>query len=282
MKNSIAIAAAAVALSGFPNAQAPSADYVVSTEWLAGKLNDPSVVIVATGERTLFGRGHIPGARFIDHMETLGGDHRLAASEALAAALAKAGGRDDARVVLYGEAPMATGWLYMAFASIGHGDHVSMLDGNFEAWRAEGWPTSTTVAPEARGRLTPKPAPDVIVDAAWVKSHLQTPATRILDVRSEGERAEGFIPGSTLILWQSLFRDVNTARFKSKDEIRALLAAAGLTPGQEAVTYCAIGMRASLMYFAAKYAGVPARVYVGSWQDWIRNGKGQSEDWPLQ
>jgi len=39
------------------------------------------------------------------------------------------------------------------------------------------------------------------------------------------------------------------------------------------VTYCAIGMRASLMFWAAQSVGVPARVYVGSWQDWNRDAK---------
>jgi len=29
-------------------------------------------------------------------------------------------------------------------------------------------------------------------------------------------------------------------------------------------------MRASLMYFAARHAGAPARVYVGSFEDWQR------------
>ena len=30
-------------------------------------------------------------------------------------------------------------------------------------------------------------------------------------------------------------------------------------------------MRASLMYWAARSVGIPARVYVGSWQDWQRD-----------
>jgi 3-mercaptopyruvate sulfurtransferase SseA len=30
-------------------------------------------------------------------------------------------------------------------------------------------------------------------------------------------------------------------------------------------------MRASLMYWAARAAGVPARVYLGSYSDWIRD-----------
>ena len=47
-----------------------------------------------------------------------------------------------------------------------------------------------------------------------------------------------------------------------------LFAKAGVKPGQQVITYCAVGMRGSLMYFAAKLVGLPARVYVGSWQDW--------------
>ena len=50
-----------------------------------------------------------------------------------------------------------------------------------------------------------------------------------------------------------------------------MFASAGVQSGQEVVTYCAIGMRASLMYWAARAAGVPARVYVGSFTDWQRN-----------
>jgi len=59
--------------------------------------------------------------------------------------------------------------------------------------------------------------------------------------------------------------------FKSIDEIRALLTKAGVAPNQSVVTYCAVGMRASLMYWAARTAGINSRVYVGSWQDWQRD-----------
>ena len=75
-------------------------------------------------------------------------------------------------------------------------------------------------------------------------------------------------------MWGGLFAfggglaDQATHRFKSADEIRAMFVKAGYKPGAEIVTYCAIGMRASLMFFAARYAGLPAKVYVGSWSDW--------------
>ena len=127
-------------------AQDPAPGLVVPLEWLSQRLNDPRVRVITTGERAQYDRGHIPGARFISHEDTLNHEnHGLLAPAALAAALGKAGASDDVRIVLYGESPMATGWLFMAFASVGHGDHVSMLDGNADAWRASGnrWrPTS--------------------------------------------------------------------------------------------------------------------------------------------
>jgi thiosulfate/3-mercaptopyruvate sulfurtransferase len=88
-------------------------------------------------------------------------------------------------------------------------------------------------------------------------------------VRSKREWDDGRLPGASLVLWQDLFVSADTRRFKSPDEIRALFARAGVKKGDQVVTYCAVGMRASLMYFAAtRLAGLPGRVYVGSMEDW--------------
>jgi thiosulfate/3-mercaptopyruvate sulfurtransferase len=244
---------------------------VVSPDWLNQHLNDPKVRVIATGDRAQYDRGHIPGARFISHEDTISHEnHALLGPAALAAALARAGATDDARIVLYGDSPMTTGWLFMALASIGHGDHVSMLDGTIEVWRLNGRTVSTTVPPAATGRLAPKTAADVVVAAPWVRERLEKPGVKLLDVRSDRERANGYLPGSTLVIWRDLFSDPDRGVFKSRDEIRALLTKAGVGPTDQVVTYCAIGMRASLMYFAARYAGFPARVYVGSFDDWSR------------
>ncbi len=248
----------------------PGPGPLVSTEWLQQHLDDPLVRIIATGRQDLYDRGHIPGARFIEIMTTLESDHLLQA-RALAAVLAKSGAADSCRVILYGDRPMATGWLFMAIASLGHASDVSMLDGNFDLWLAEGRLVSTTAPPAASGRLSVRPAPDVVVDAGWVRSRLESPAIRVLDVRTTREWEAGHLPGATLVSWQDLFADQRTLRFKSIDELRALFARAGVQPGQQVVTYCAVGMRASLMYWAARAIGVPARVYVGSFTDWQRD-----------
>jgi len=258
----IAILALAVAASAAP---------LVSTEWLQAHLNDSNVRVIFAGESDDYRRGHIAGARSLDHMDTVDSGHHLLPPAALAERFAVAGAEDGAHIVLYGDAPMATGWIYMALASIGHGGDVSLLDGGTTLWTAEGRALSKTAVPAGSGRLTVRPAPDVIVDRAWVRGHLQSPSIRLLDVRTTDEWKKGHLPGATLVQWQDLLADQRTLKFKSIDEIRALLAAAGVTPNQEVVTYCAIGMRASLMYWAAHAAGIPARVYVGSYQDWVRD-----------
>src|SRR4051794_425688 len=114
---------------------------MVSTAWVQAHLTDPQLRIVFTGDRGIYDRGHIPGARFIDHMDTVamaGNEHRLLTPPELARVLAaKAGVSDGMHVVLYGDTPMQTGWLYMTLAAIGHESDVSMLDGSINLWRAE-------------------------------------------------------------------------------------------------------------------------------------------------
>jgi thiosulfate/3-mercaptopyruvate sulfurtransferase len=119
--------------------------------------------------------------------------------------------------------------------------------------------------------LTALPAPDVSVDAPWVRNRLESPAVRLLDVRSTREWTGGHLPGATLVLWQELFVDQRSLKFRPLDEIRALFTRAGVADGQQVVTYCAVGMRASLMYWAARAVGLSARVYVGSFEDWRRD-----------
>src|SRR5437762_3492231 len=208
---------------------------LVSREWLAAHLNDPAVRVIATGDESRYNRGHIPGARFLEHMETLGSGHRLLAPEPLAAVLAKAGATDGARVILYGDSPMTTGWVYMALASVGHAADVSLLDGSVELWRSENRAVSTDKPAASTGRLTVKPAPDVAVDSNWVRSRLDSPSIRLLDVRTTNEWNGGHLPNATLVLWQDLFADERSLKFKSDDEMRALFAKAGVKPGQQVV-----------------------------------------------
>ena len=257
----------------FAVAAAVAAGPIVSGEWVQAHLDDPQVRVIYVGNAGNYARAHIPGARIIEHMDTVAmgaNGHRLASNDVLQRALMKAGAADGARIVLYGDSPMETGWVHTAIAAIGHADDVSWLDGGMPTWTVEKRPTSTETPGSGAGPLTVKPSTDFIVDAAWVKARLDpvVTKTRILDVRTTNEWNGGHVPNATLILWQDLFADVKNQKFKPIDEIKALVTKAAGGPDHDVVTYCAIGLRASLMYWAAKSAGVPAHVYLGSWQDW--------------
>src|SRR4051812_32527729 len=152
---------------------ATGVDPIVSTAWLQAHLDDQQVRVIFVGDRGTYDRAHIPGARFVDHMDTVGSGHRPLAADALARVFAKAGGADGAHIVLYGDTPMATGWVYMTLATIGPAADTSLLNGGIELGESEKRPVSTNTPPAGAGTLTVRPAPDVMVDAAWVRGHLE-------------------------------------------------------------------------------------------------------------
>jgi 3-mercaptopyruvate sulfurtransferase SseA len=59
-------------------------------------------------------------------------------------------------------------------------------------------------------------------------------------------------------------------RFLPRAELEAKLRAAGATTGKPVVSYCMVGMRASVVYFVARYLGHDARLYDGSIIDWTQ------------
>ena len=247
---------------------------VVSLSWLRSHLDDKSVVVITTGNRAVYDRDHIPGARFIAHDDTIrmtGGAHYLLDPAALAPALSKAGARDDARIVLYGDSAMATGWLYMTLASIGHGAHVSMLDGNIDAWRAAGHPVSTDVPAAATGRLTPAAAPGIVVDAPWVKSHLDDNRRASSTRARSASGTPAIFPKRRSSSGRISSRISNCSRSSRRISARAVQA--GRRRRQLAGRDVLRDRHArEPMYFAARYAGIPAQVYVGSFEDWQRQG----------
>jgi thiosulfate/3-mercaptopyruvate sulfurtransferase len=254
-------------------AAATAVQPIVSTEWLAVHLKDPNVRVVDCSGKGAYERAHIDGAVNVDHMDVVDSNHRPLAGDLMAKAWAKVGVGDHTHVVLYGDSPMATGWAFMMLNTISHGEQVSMLDGGLKLWEQEKRPVTNTTPAVAAATLTPRPTPDTIVDAAWVRERLESPTIKLLDVRTTQEWNNGRLPNATLILWQDLYADRETLKFKSPQEIKALIERTGWKPDQEVVTYCLVGMRASLMYFAAKAAGVPVRVYLGSWQDWSKDSR---------
>lgn len=258
---------------------------LVTPAWLAAHTNDPGLVILHVGDRG-FRDAHIPGARPIDPMTLTAGDHDLAPPERLRDRLEALGIGGDSRVVLYGD-PWHTGLVFWTLEYAGLMDRVAVLDGGLAAWRAAGRPVATGAAPAAtRGTFTPRPRPEMLATADWIRARLDSRRVVVIDARTAAEYAgtareplprTGHIPGARHLDWSTTFTRPTAAADSSVSSplvsaarLAELFEAAGVSPGTEVVLYCTVGLRASHLYLVARYLGYTARVYDGSWSEWSR------------
>ena len=229
--------------------------------------------------RPQYEAGHLPGAVFVELETELsgtpgeGGRHPLPDPDAFQAAMRAAGVDDDVPVVVYdGATSLYAARLWWLLTDAGHPD-VRVLDGGYAGWLAAGHPVETGAAPAvAPGGFVARPGRR---DRVTVEQIVADPgAYTLVDVRAaERYRGEvepidpvaGHIPGA-LNRPAALLLDEG-ARFRSADEIAAAYA------GVEApVLYCGSGVTAAQALLALEAAGIEgARIYPGSWSEWIRD-----------
>ena len=277
------VLAAVVSADVTAAAQQPRDSLLISTSELAARLNDPDVVLLhVADERATYAQAHISGARFLRYGDVaVDGDDELGAELPPIADLERvfeeAGVSDTSRVVIYGNT-VAAARVFFTLDAAGH-RRVAMLDGGLPAWRAEGRDVVTGVqgTSGAKRSFTPRVIVQRMATADWIRT--QGPRITLVDVRPDPEytgsdggmgaaHAAGHIDGARQLTWGSLVG--LDGRFLPVDELRVRLTSAGATPGKPVVSYCMIGMRASVVYFVARHLGLDAQLYDGSIVDWSR------------
>jgi thiosulfate/3-mercaptopyruvate sulfurtransferase len=249
-------------------------------EWSRGMPN--LAILHADRNRAAYDSAHVPSARFValeSYTAARGGVAAelpdLARLDSLVEAL---GVSDSSRIVVYGE-PLSVGRLVFTLDYLGLGDRVHWLDGGLAAWKEAGQPVTAEAPAPRAGRFDPRVQPAVVVDADWVRGHLDDPKVAVLDARAAeeytGERAQpetrpGHIPGAANLDWRTLHVG---GKLRPLAELRAAFAAAGVADDDEVVTYCGTGVRASFLYLVARYLGYPTRLYDGSIADWSRRAE---------
>jgi thiosulfate/3-mercaptopyruvate sulfurtransferase len=271
---------------------ASGAALLQSTEWLARHLDAPGLVILHVDQdRRAYDEGHIPGARFLS-LGRIAVDRDIPAElpsiEQLDAAFEEVGVSDNSRVVLYGGmGGLAPARAFFSLDVLGRADRVALLDGGLEAWKDQGRGVASEPSVTSPGTLTPRPAKERVVDAAWVRDHLGDPSVVLIDARRPAEfrgeegrpedRRRGHIPGAKNLYWEDFFANRETRRLHDRETLRAMFERAGARGDRTIVTYCTTGMRASFAYFVARYLGYETRMYDGSFADWSRR-----EDLPVE
>jgi len=258
---------------------------LVTVDWLADHLNDPPLVLLQIGDKKDYDKGHIPGAQFLEY-ESISTPHNhgvtlmleLPPVEQLVSVFERLGVSNRSHIILY----FGTNWVspttrvYWTLDYLGLGERTSILNGGLVAWEATHHSVTTEIKQFAKGSITPAPRKEIVADADWVSHHLNQPAVTIIDARnhefyngsqSDGNPRSGHIPGATNLVYLDVV-DQDNNKFKSSDALKELFRAAGLKQGNLTVSYCHIGQRATVIYFAAKMLGYDAKVYDGSWEDW--------------
>ena len=272
-------------LPTFAQAPADAPSFITPAD-LAAELKNPDLVLLHVGDKDAYAKEHIPGA----HLVTLGMitatsqpplQNEMPAPAELETKLEALGIGDASRVVVYFAKDEVPQVARVAFTLdyAGLGARTAILDGGLPAWVRAGQPVSAeTPAAPAVGSLTIRPRASALVDLAWVRSNLESANLRIVDARPtaaytgeddrKGEvKRPGHVPGAASLPYTSFFNEDKT--LKSPADLKQMLTAAGIEPGQSVVTYCNSGLQASVPFLVARMLGYDAKLYDGSYQEWI-------------
>jgi thiosulfate/3-mercaptopyruvate sulfurtransferase len=262
--------------------QAPGG-LLVSPAELAAALKDPNTVVVYVGNNPDdFTAGHVPGARFVRYdqiaIDINGLQSELPPVDQLRSVLSAAGIGDKSKVVIYGT-PIASTRMFFTLDYMGH-PSARILNGGFNAWKAHGGKVEIAPPPAAAAAsLTPTPQPARVVTADWIKERLSSEKMTLLDARPDAEftgadggmggaHVRGHLPDAQQLVWNSLLD--STGQYLPDAELKKKFDAIGAKPGTPLVSYCMVGMRASVTYFISRHLGYDARLYDGSIVDWSR------------
>jgi thiosulfate/3-mercaptopyruvate sulfurtransferase len=251
-------------------------ELVVSTQWLADHLSDANLVIVHIGhDEGDYREAHIRGARYLAMSKFATGQTppgtELLPPEQLKKNLEEIGIGDDSRVVYYAPDwdPMATR-LFFTMDYLGHGDQAAMLDGGLDQWTREKRPTSTETSAGKAGTLTVHLHPEIIAKMDYMRKLVDDPENGvvIVDARPSKRYRNGHLRGSESLYWENALVSEKEPLLKSPEHIRQLFAAAGVTGKKKLVSYCEVGLQASYVYMLARYLGIDAAMYDGSYNEW--------------
>jgi thiosulfate/3-mercaptopyruvate sulfurtransferase len=264
---------------------------LVTTSWLAGRLEDPGVVVLdATlppvgvtpplDTRARYYAAHIPGAVFFDieelsdHPNPL--PHMLPPAEVFARNVSALGIGDQMDIVIYEQEGVFSGprawWTLKIFGA----QNVYLLDGGLRAWIEAGLPTDSGPVQRAPAFFHATLDQNAVKHFSEIQQMIAAHG-QILDARSAGRFAgtlpeprpglsSGHMPGATSIPYTELVED---GRLKPVEELRRIFVKKGVDLEQPITTTCGSGVTAAVLALGLEAAGAKqVTLYYGSWAEY--------------
>jgi thiosulfate/3-mercaptopyruvate sulfurtransferase len=264
-------------------------EFLVSTDWLAAHLDDPSIRIIESDEDVLlYDMGHIRNAQKVDWHADLNDQVQrdYVNAEQFTKLLREKGIDESKTVIFYGDknnwwATYAF-WVFQLFGFT----NAKILDGGRIKWEQEKRPFVTDVPKFPVTNYTAPARSDAKIRAFKDETLKHSQAKKpLVDVRSpdeytgkkthmpeypqEGVLRGGHIPGAKSVPWA---RAANPdGSFKTAQDLRAIYEQEiGLKPTDDVIAYCRIGERSSHTWFVLTYllGYGNVRNYDGSWTEW--------------
>jgi thiosulfate/3-mercaptopyruvate sulfurtransferase len=272
-----------------------SGNVLISANELSKLLQAEPLVLIDTRDPVVYAEAHIPGSvnlrEIFTYLAMSTPEGLKAMRDAFAAGFGKAGLSGKEVAVIY-EQSMNTGFGqscrgYVLLRALGY-PKIKILHGGYAAWTAAGL-QSTTAIPHVAERKFPvdDAAARILVDLEGMKAAVKDARIVKLDVRDVDEwigessspygkdfcPRKGRIPGAIWIEWYRMMKPTPLgSMFKSRAEILAECATAGIGPDTPVIIYCFKGARASNTFVALEEAGIKhVSIYFGSWNEWSRD-----------
>lgn len=265
---------------------------LVSTEWLAEHIADPSLVLL-DGRFAMpgsiptafddYASGHIQGAQFfdIDAVSDAQQDlpHMLPNARQFENHMRSMGLSNDGRVVVYdGPGLMSAGRVWWTLRCFGF-SRVSVLDGGLKKWVLEDRPLTKKIPQVSPGNFVAQFHPEYVRSKAEMVANLGSQKEHVIDARAlarfVGEVAEpraglrsGHIPGSHSLPFDQL-TSVATGQVLPLEHLRDLFEAAGVDFDRPIAATCGSGVTACALAFGLHLLGKnDVAVYDGAWSEW--------------